>query len=398
MLELADLVPEATGAGNFVHGSMSRLKLVVTGPGGGLSPSTPIAIELQRRLDKFNLGRAGELMFFSGECFVLWPTLGDPEVLSIDEIKTNCDPMEVKGANGKFVPLQSSVQVIRIWRESKRNRYHATSAHKSLMDLLESMYVHQLGDMAVAHSRLISAGILVWPTARKRQGLDPETGLPIPGSQEELVEDFSSTAKQALNSQSGLEAKIPFVFMVDNALDAANAVPQMVSLEREDYADQYSTRYESYRIRYGSAIDLPVEQTTGMGATNHWSAQQIDEQTATTYVIPRAQEIVDALVARVASNFELGIAIDARDLIAKPDITTVVMQLAALGIVKPESIRKALLSGNIEDLVMQDPITTPANPEVNARGGAGSASRASNAPSDFQVNGSRGGGQFRAGN
>lgn len=390
VLELAELVPEATGAGNFVNGTLSRVKLVVKSADGTDAPDTPEAVELQRRMDKFDLGRMGELMFFAGEAWIAWPEVGDADVLSIDEIRTNTDPMEVKGADGSWEPMLSTTRVIRVWRPSKRNRYHATSPHKSLLDLLESMYIHQLGDMAVAHSRMISAGILVWPTSRKREGLD-EDGNIQPGSQEELVDQFRSTATQALNSSSGLEAKIPFLFLVDNTIDAANAVPQLVKLERDDYAGEYDTRFSKYAERYGSAVDLPVEQTTGMGSAKGWTAKQIDEQTWTAYLAPRVKEIVDAINERVAAQYGLMIAADARAIIAKPDPTEIVMQLLALGVVTPESAKATLISGDIDDLVMREPVKTAANPEVNAR----SASAVTDAPSSFQPNGDRGGGAYR---
>lgn len=391
VLELSELVPEATGAGNFVSNTLSRVKLVVESIDGSPAPASPEAQELQRRMDSFDLGRLAELIFFSGEAFIAWHELNAPEVLSIDEIKTTSDPMEVKDASGKFIPLPTATQVIRVWRPSKRNRYHATSPHKSLMDLLESMYVHQLGDMAVAHSRMISAGILVWPTQRKRKGLDPETGRPMPGSQEELVDQFKSTATKALDASSGLEAKIPFLFLVDGTLDAMNSVPQLVSLEREDYADQYATRYETYRIRYGSAIDLPVEQTTGMGSAKGWTARQISEETWRSGLCPLAEVGVDALNERVAAPLGLRIVLDPIDVIAKPDITEVVMQMLALGNVTPQSALSALQSGDISLLVMREAPANPAAPQTNVR----SANRAVKSPSDFQVNGDRGAGSYR---
>ena len=376
-LELAELVPEVAGAASLVAGMAEHIKLVVEG-------GDPAARkELQRRLNSYSLPRAVQLDFLVGENYIQWPELGDPYVLSPVEILTHKKPFQERDAQGRFNDVSHSVQTIRVWRPSLGNRWKSSSPHKAALDLIEAMYLHQLADSAVATSRLAGAGILVWPTSAKRLGLD-ENGQPYPGSQEELLGNFHRAAMQSITQRSGKDATIPFAVFVDPNLE--NWMPELLRIDRDDHADQYKMRFESYRLRYATACDLPIEQTTGMDGVNGWSAWAVREDSARIYMRPLVLRQVEALNKRVANPNGMTIRIDDSALITKPDNTPQIMQLAQLEMATPDSVQAALMSGSINDLEMKDP------PQRDYK-----SNSVSSPPSDFKVGGERGGGRFAEG-
>ncbi len=376
-LELAEMVPEVAGAAALVRGSAEHVTLRASALPGA-TPDPLVLAELQRRLDIYPLARAVQLDFLVGENYIQWPDEGDPYVLSPSEINTRKAPYEQKSANGSWGAIPESQHTIRVWRESSSNRWLAASPHKAALDLIESMYIHQLADSSVATSRLAGAGILVWPTNAKRLGLD-ENGQPFPGSQEELLGNFHKAAMQSITQRNSKDATIPFAVFVDPSLE--NWMPELL-IDRDDHAAEYETRFTEYRRRYANAIDLPIEQITGMDGVNGWSAWAVREDSARIYLKPIVQRQVDALNRRVAHLHGINIVADFSALTTNPDNTPQIMQLAQLEMATPESVKKALLSGNIADLVMKDP--PPKSYSSNT---------VSNPPSDFTVGGERGGGK-----
>lgn len=396
VLELAESssgVPEVAGAGSLVRGSIDRIAFTAEADPKSPAPAQPPTIaDSQRRIDALDFGRMAELIFYTGETWITWKTLIEtevdlPQALAVTEVDTKSNPKRVADGVGSMKDLPADVQLMRIFKPALKNRYDAHSPHRAAIPVMRAMRLHQVADTAVAMSRIMSAGLLVWPTERKSMGVNPDTGLPFPGSQEELVQAFRAIASQTIQNldSTDVAATIPFIFTVDNQLDAKNAVPQLVHLERDDHAVSYKTRYDMYRLRYASAIDLPIEQTTGMGATNHWSAWSIREDMWKSYLAPIVKLILDALNKRIGAPNGIKFTADAKELISKPDQTSIILQLLKLQNVTPQSAQKALLSGDLKDLVMQD---APAGAYI---------STSSPGSSDFTTGGSRGGGAFPGG-
>lgn len=385
VLEYAETIPEVIGTSMLVRNSASKMKLLVRNRDGSEADfaADPIARDLQHRLDKYNIGRATELIFLVGEQYTEWPEIGDPGVLSINEAKLDNEMWTVRNARGGFDPINPNTQIMRVWRESTSNRFHAISPHKAALELLKAMYAHQLADTGVATSRLAGAGILFWPTTLKAEGLDPD-GNPYPNSQESLLQSLHGAMMQSITKRDSKDAIIPFIQMYDPmGLDVAYK-PELLRIDREDQADMYAERFRAYEHRYAVAIELPLEAVEGMGQTNHWSAWQIDVDKERTYITPMVQLTVDALNEHVAYRHGYKIVIDGTELTKKPDQTETIMQIASLRMATPESIKLALVSGKLEDLVMVEP------PEADYV----STTRPTQ-PSDFTVNGDRGGGRFR---
>lgn len=395
ILEYAESVPEVAGAAALVRASIENVVWTVEGtaPAGGKARA-------QARIDALDKERVAELIWLSGEAYIANPDdpggnvpveeVDAPFSLSVVELTAHADPPTRLGPNGEQVDLVDSrgnpIPFMRIWRASKTNRWQAASPNKAAMDLIEAMYLHQLGDTALAKSRLAGAGVVFWPTdAPSIPVKDGEP--PDPKSREAILESFTNAAWQAISAQSSREATIPHVvFYKPDPQGRADLEPKMFRIERDDHAESYAKRVETHRTRYATTVELPVESVTGMGGTNHWSAWQIDVDKWRTWFRPLCDLIRVELERRIVKLYGPGLklTIDAGDLIKKPDQTDVIIKLMQLQQVTPESGLEALKSGKLEDLVYQTPpqkLTTQVAPGQ---------------PSDFgQGDTDRGGGKFR---
>lgn len=383
ILKFAESVPEVAGAAALVRGTVKQLALKIVG-GNEADRRAP-----QAWLDGFDLERAAELLWLSGEFFVGVPADKSEAgyTLSLAEFESNADQAKAKrkNANGVLEPMPDPW--FRVWRPSKSNRWHGTSPNEAAMDLLEAMYLHQLADTAVAKSRLAGAGVVFWPTNAPDHPVAVGEA-PMPGSRQAMLAEFNRAAITAINDQSSHEAHVPFVVFFDPGPSGDVYKPEMFRIERDDHAANYAERFTTYRDRYAQCIELPAESTQGMGSTNHWSAWQIDVDKGKTYVVPLVEDIVRDLQRRVIQDIfgtQFTVEIDDSKLIKKPDLTDVIIKLMQLEQVTPESGLKALKSGDLEDLVYQNPPQKSYTSNV-----------APGQPSDFgNGNTDRGGGKFR---
>jgi len=367
IIELASLVPEVAGAASLVRGSVSRVEWVVEGG------TTQARARLQAQIDGFDAERAAELIWLSGECYVGVPDGALPLYsLSVTEVFLQ-DPSkrEVMGATGKR-PLFD--ETVRLWRPALDNRWHATSPNRAAMDVIEAMYLHQLADSAVATSRLAGAGILIWPTGLPDIPL-LDDGTPAPGSRQALIKEFHDAAWQSIKNREGKDAHIPFVVFVDP--QDQDYKPELLRIDRDDHADQYKARFESYRLRYATAIDLPIEQVTGVGSTNHWSSWAIREDQWRSYLAPLVDLIRDGLERRLARPYGMRIVVDPTGIIAKPDPTATMLRLLQLGVIDPAYA--------FEQMSL-DPSKAQVAPDR-----AYSTQQMSDVPAEFKVGGERGG-------
>jgi hypothetical protein len=306
----------------------------------------------------------------------------------VAEINMQTTPPTTKGPNGE--QIDQIDPVMRIWRPSKGNRWQASSPNKAAMDLLDAMYLSQLADTAVHRSRLAGAGIVFWPT--NAPDIPVAAGEdPVPGSRQAMLAAFESAAWSAIDRQNSREATIPFVVMYDptgaGSSGATLYKPEMFRIERDDQADQYATRAETYMTRYATAVELPLEALAGTAGANRFSVHQIDVDKWKTWFAPICELMRAQLEARIVKLYGEGLTlrVDASNLVAKPDQTDTIMKLVQLEVVTPESAQAALISGKIEDLVMKDPPARSYTSNV-----------APGQPSDFgQGNTDRGGGKFR---
>lgn len=370
ILQYAREVPEVAGGAAIVRGAAEGVRLVASGG------NADTRADLQARLDGFDLGRAVELIWLTGETYIGWPDIGRPYSLSIDELTPHANPVQVRGPRG-MVDMRDPY--FRIWKPANQNRYHATSPNEAALDLIEAMFLHQVADSAVAMSRLAGAGIMFWPTSLKSMPVKDD-GTPERGSREELLLKFHNAAMQSIDNRKSAEATIPFVFFYDP--EDGNYQPEILRIDKDDRAAEYELRFNTYRLRYAAATELPIESQTGMGDTNHWSAWAIREDKY-HYLAPLFEIVREGIERRVVEHIDprLKITIDAEKLIKKPDQTETVMQLLALQIIDPAAAFEILgLDAKNALPYQKKDYTSNVLPST---------------PSDFKVGGDRGGGRYR---
>lgn len=399
----SEAIPELAGAAALVRATMEGVSWVVEGG------NAATRARIQARVDEFDKERAAELVFLTGEVYVAVPhdpndgrdvdTVEPPFTLSVSEIvvsQASGGMDQMKGPNGEMVDMVEEgtdrpLDFMRIWRRSKENRWKGASPVKAAMDLLDAMYVAQLVDTATQNSRLMHAGIVFWPTNAPdipvKAGEDP-----VPGSRQAMLAEFADSVNQRVDLlNKGQDGGKPFIVTYDPGKggEATQYVPQMFWIGREDAATERASRTETDQMRLATALELPVEAVTsgGTAGANRFSIHQIDVDKWKTWGSAFDKLIRTEFYKRVVKPYgkDYKLVTDASTLIAKPDQTDVVIKLAQMEQVTPESAVQALKDAKIDGLVAQKP--PEAGPKLN---------RAPGQPSDFgRGDTDRGGGTFR---
>lgn len=348
ILHLHSAVPESSGASALVEHSMNRIDFRVEAED---EDGARVAELIQQSMTDIDYGRAGKLLWLVGEFYPSW-SADDTEVvwdiLSPTEIEVK------KGSIPKFRNIEDKMipdpdrKWFRAWQQDSENRYKAWSPHKSMVDLLEAMYVHQLADTAVATSRLAGAGILFWPTDLPSIPV-ADGGMPEPGTQEELQMRLQEAMSDSINDRSSSDAFIPLVVFGDTSVDG-DQKPQHILLERPDDAAGYAERFDGYAARYARGVELPVESVTGIGPANHWTAWVVKEDKWRFYLKPLADVIAKAfernyvvpLARAMGYEGKISLVPDGSELVGKPDKSDKAIRLAQLGgYLTQEEVREA---------------------------------------------------------
>lgn len=384
VLNLISSIPEPAGASALIHNTLEKVVLKVEAEG----VEQQHIEEIEELLKSFDLGRAGMLIWQVGEAYPMWERTEDGgihwEIHSPAEIKieTNKPPQHIN-SEGKWKDIPAGAQYFRNWKQDPAHRHKAWSPHKGVLDLLESMYLHQLADTAVATSRLAGAGILYWPT--DMPSIDTKGGPPEEGSREKLQEELQKAMMQSISDRNSSDAVVPLIVFGDPTL-GDNHKPEHILLERPDDAKAFANRMEAYSERYARGIELPIESVQGMGPANHWTAWVIKEDKWRFYISP----IADIPAKGLTKNFlkpilqvldydanivsKARIVPDGSALIEKPDKSDAAIRLKQLEVISDEA---ALRETGF------DPKEDKASPEEKARLDSGNV-RLQELPANFR--------------
>lgn len=336
-LAYAKVVPEMRHAALFVNNTMSLATIDIDG-------DDRIARIMAPMLSSFPMGRVCRNLFLVGEIVVAfnirtqkWEAYGKEDFKYADK-----KPLEVKQADGKFRPLGNDWRWFRIWREDDSDRFRAMSCHEPMLDLCESMYLHQLADAAVAQSRLAGAGILFIPNDEFTDIPVEDGGEPEPGTQQHFEDRLRGAMAGSIADRSQQDAIVPLVMF--GSAELADSIKHIL-MERKDDAKGFYERMSGYADRYGNSIDLPKEVIAGMGQTNHWAAWKVDQNTWQYYLRPLGQVVVDALTLRfirpvaqeLGSSSLITAKINAQEVIVKPDKTDAAIRLHSTNALSAEA-------------------------------------------------------------
>ena len=335
-----DVIPEAGHAQRFVENTTGKVKLVVEGDATN-------APALTRQLAGFPMGRVCANLFTVGEILVAYKYDGGRTRWNSyahgDYKYEKNKPLKVKGEDGKFRELGNEWKWFRIFREDSNDRFAAWSTHKPMLDLLESLYVHQLADTAVAQSRLAGAGVFYVPNDELNDIPVEDGGEPEPGSQAHFEMRLREAMTDSLRNRKAEDAIVP-VFMFGSSEFAEGL--RHVLMERIDNAEAFAKRMEAMKRRYADGIDLPAEVVIGMGEANHWGAWKVDHNTWQYYLEPMVevatgallQNFVNPVAMALGTRTELTISIDGTAVIVKPDKTDAAIRAHSVGALSAEGL------------------------------------------------------------
>jgi len=205
---------------------------------------------------------------------------------------------------------------------------------------MESMYLHQIADTAVATSRLAGAGILYWPT--DLPSLPLRDGRPDEGSREQLQQMLMESMMKSISDRNSQDAVVPIIVFGDPT-NGDSFKPEHLLLERPDDANAFAARMDSYDLRYAKSVELPIESVQGMGPSNHWTAHVIREDNVRYYVAPLAEIVGNSLFRNFVKSMlvELGygqdvikkssVMADYSNITSKPDKSDKALKLADIG-------------------------------------------------------------------
>jgi hypothetical protein len=365
VLAYAGAVPEAIHAGMFVSNTTSNIDIRVTG-------DEQIGPMIENMLSPFPMSRVCTNLFYVGEVLVAfdkrnfrWQSFG-----KADYKYSKDKPLEVRHEDGKFHPLGSDWVWFRIFRPDPSDRFAAWSTHKAMLDLLESMYVHQLADTVVGQSRLAGAGLLFIPNDEFMDGPDMDGGEPEPGTQAHFEMRLRSAMSDSIRDRKAQDAIVPLIMF--GSAELADGI-RHVLMERKDDAEAFASRMAAMAGRYGDGIDLPKEVVTSLGDANHWGAWKVDQNTWQYYLQPLAQIAIDALttnfirpiVEGIGSTAKLTATADATRVIVKPDRTDAGIRLHALNALNAEA---ALAAAGFDPVADLHPLANQqANPSLGTQ-------------------------------
>ncbi len=340
VLAFSGSIPEVIHAGRFVENTTSNIEISVL-EGDSKNRTTDTIEDL---LTSFPMSRVCNNLFLVGEMIVAfdrknfrWESYGKSDY----KHQPN-KPLEVRTPEGKWEKLADNWVWFRIYRPDPSDKYAAWSTHRAMLDLLESMYVHQIADTAVAQSRLAGAGILYIPNDEFTDDPDLDGGEPEPGSQQHFEARLRDAMTDSVTNRNQQDAIVPLVMF--GSAEIADSI-RHVLMERNDDAKGFADRMGAYRSRYAAGIDLPSEIITGMGEANHWAAWKVDQNTWQYYLQPLAQTVVDALTVNfirpvgeaLGVTGKLTAVVDATKVIVKPDRTDAAIRLHALHALNAEA-------------------------------------------------------------
>lgn len=321
----------------FVNNTMAQATIDVAGDDRVARLLTPM-------LRSFPMGRVCRNLFLVGEMIVAfnvrtqkWEAYGKGDYKHREN-----KPLEVKQEDGKFRELGDDWRWFRIWREDDSDRWEAMSCHQPMLDLLESMFLHQLADAAVAQSRLAGAGILFIPNDEFTDVPVEDGGEPEPGSQAHFEMRLRDAMTDSIKDRRQQDAIVPLIMF--GSAELADSIKHIL-MERKDDAGAFAERMAGYATRYGNGIDLPKEVIAGMSEANHWAAWKVDQNTWQYYLQPLGQVVVDALTTKfirpvaleLGSVSDITATLNAQNVIVKPDRTDAAIRLYSTNALSAEA-------------------------------------------------------------
>lgn len=357
-----DEVGELRFGVTWIANAMSRVNLVAAAPASapGDEPTVIVpqeegftagqlrAAEIVQTIAEGSAGQGQMLAAFATHLTVAgigWlvcePDLFDPEadmfetwtVYSSDEIRLNGEVVEISYGSRLWRPVHPNAIVIKVWKPHPRRSWEPDAPTHGVLNVLREIDLLQKHIQASAQSRLAGAGLLaipaeaVFPPGQGPQNtiedIDPDDQNTRPPD-DTFVETLIDAMTTPIADRGSAAAVVPLVVKipgeyVDKVKHITFATP---------FDSQVLSLMESAITRLSLGMDIPPEVLTGKGASNHWSAWQVQEESITLHIEPLSETICNALTvgylkaALEAEGYDPNEAMvwyDTSDLVTKPD-------------------------------------------------------------------------------
>lgn len=315
---------------------------------------TPAAKAQAQRLMGINMMVAGDV-FIVAEGYQQTGQNGEPDrdkwyVCSSAEVFRRGDDIMVRrsithgGGTYRLDPAKDLL--IRVWNPHPRRHDAADSTTRAILPVLRELEQSTKRVFAELDSRLAGAGILLLPDNIDFPRPPTENpGDPQPSGAYGFMQLLQQTMATSLQQRDSAAALVPL--MLQASPDALDKIKHLT------FESQISDKIIDMRVeaikRMAMALDIPPEVLTGMGASNHWSAWQIEESSIKVHIEPLLIQLADALnigyfqpalkAAGVTDADKYTLWFDIAALTVRPNRSDQALQYVEKGLISDESAR-----------------------------------------------------------
>jgi hypothetical protein len=233
--------------------------------------------------------------YVGGECYVVAEGATNPRsdvwyVVTANQIKKTGSQYKVKrpqtqgGGTTELRPKRDLL--LRAWTPHPRDQDLADSPARSVLPVLRE--IERLSQLLMSQidSRLISAGLLLFPAG---------TSFPKPNGDPGTISDLMSMVLEVARAQlSGAGTAAGLVpIMAEVPQDAAQK-PEHLTFDTP-LQTELAAKLEQAIRRLALGLDMDPNELLGQGSANHWSGWQIEESSVKLFIQPVLGRICDAL-------------------------------------------------------------------------------------------------------
>lgn len=304
-----------------------------------------------------SLRSMGQQFYIGGESYVVAQGATDPKtdiwyVVTANQIrKLPGGGFKVKRPStygGGWHELNpASDLLVRAWTPHPRDADLADSPVRSALPILREIERLTLLAFSQIDSRLVSAGILAFPTGSSFPKKDG-----TPGDVNDLMSMVLEVARAQLTGEGTAAGLVPIMIEIPSE---AGQAPIHLTFSTELTAE-LTAKLDHAIKRMAVSLDIAPEDMLGQGKSNHWSAWAIDETSIRLFIQPVMVRICDALTIGylrpaldalgVANPEKYTLWYDASPLAVRPNRFEDAVSLHEKGLVNGAEVRKA---GNFSD-------------------------------------------------
>lgn len=330
-----DLIPEVSQATTFLSNVVSGVRLFIAErPSDNEQPPGPApdnlvglreAREVLERLRTGSVqGGLGGLLATSvanlkvpGECWVLGEPATDGDLLATPPVAPKPERWEVKSIDevtidGKVAVVKDSpgdkgrklalppdnpdqatgneVFLLRVWDRHPRFSGLARSSLRAALNQCDELLLLAKCVRVGCRRYLAGNGMLAVPSELDLPGAPEEGDEAEDPELTPLMRKLANAMIASMADESNPDSLVPLMTM-----GAADALAKLQHISFGGPLDaEVRALIDATTKRLGGALDLPIEQMTGIAQVNHWGAWQIDGASWARYGQPTTRLIVDS--------------------------------------------------------------------------------------------------------